>query len=199
MRNNLLRSTAIALLLFGGIAASAQQAPRDGGPAQQDVGKPSDTGARGPLPGPNANPPGSAAQPSDAGNSVQPVPGAMPGSDTVPSTLSEKNAADDKLITVAYTFKNLDDAQRRAIYDALKGQPAGSAFNADIGNELPASVELRAVPDAVVDRVPQTRGYQYAVSQQRVLLVSPATRIVVAVLPGEKDIEATGGRQPPQR
>jgi hypothetical protein len=29
----------------------------------------------------------------------------------------------------------LSDDERRAIYQALKGQPAGSAFNADIGTE----------------------------------------------------------------
>src|SRR5712691_1020697 len=71
--------------------------------------------------------------PRDTSKPVQPVPGAMPGSDTVPSTLSEKNAADDKLITIAYTFKNLADEQRRAIYQALKDNPVRSAFNADIG------------------------------------------------------------------
>ena len=95
----------------------------------------------------------------------------MPGSDTVPSTLSEKNAADDKLITVAYTFKNLTDEQRRAIYQALKDQPAGSAFNADIGTELPPSIELKAMPDALVAQVPQTKDYQFAVADNRVLLV----------------------------
>jgi hypothetical protein len=30
--------------------------------------------------------------------------------------------------------------QRRAIYTALKGQPAVPAFNADIGAELPSSL-----------------------------------------------------------
>ncbi len=188
MRNNLLRSTAIMLMLLGGIAASAQ-----------DAGKPSDTGPRGPLPGPNANPPQAIAHPSGASNEVQPVPGAMPGSDTVPSMLSEKNAADDKLITLAYTFKNLSDEQRRAIYQALKDHPAGSAFNADVGIELPASVDLQAMPDAVTAQVPQTRGYQFAVADNRVLLVSPPTRIVVGVFPDGKDVETIGGRRSPQQ
>ena len=130
---------------------------------------------------------------------VQPVPGAMPGSDTVPSTLSEKNAADDKLITVAWTFKNLTDEQRRAIYQALKDHPVRSAFNADVGTELPPTMELQAMPDAVVAQVPQTKGYQFAVSDNRVLLVSPPTRIVVGVLPDAKGLETTGGRHSPQQ
>jgi len=33
--------------------------------------------------------------------------------------------ADDRLATVAYTFKLLNPEQRSAIYQALKGQPAG--------------------------------------------------------------------------
>ena len=43
--------------------------------------------------------------------------------DTVPAKLSGKNAADDKLITVAYTFKKLTDEERRAIYQGLKDHP----------------------------------------------------------------------------
>ncbi len=120
-------------------------------------------------------------------------------SDAVPSTLSEKNAADDKLITIAYTFKNLTDEQRRAIYQALKDNPIRSAFNADVGTALPPSMELQAMPDKVVALVPQTRGYQFAVADNRVLLVSPETRIVVGVLPDAKELETTGGRHSPQQ
>src|SRR4051812_5710604 len=147
MRANLLRSTILALALFGAGFASAQNAG---------------TSPDGQVPGPNATPPQANTQPPMADKSVQPVPGAMPGSDTVPSTMSEKNAADDKLITVAYTFKNLTDEQRHAIYQALKSQPAqGPAPNAEVGVELPSSVELRPVPQEVVRRVPQTNGYYY--------------------------------------
>ena len=74
----------------------------------------------------------------------------------------------------------------------MKDQPAGSAFNADIGVELPLAVELRAVPDELIARVPQTKDYQYAVANNRVLLVSPPTRIVVGVFPDVKETEAEG-------
>ena len=73
----------------------------------------------------------------------------------------------------------MTEEQRRAIYTALKGQPAGPAFNADIGAELPSSVELRPMPDDVVARVQQTN--RYAVAENRVLLVSPVTRYVVGI------------------
>jgi len=107
------------------------------------------------------------------------VPGAPVKTDTVPAKFSAKKAADDELITVAFTFKTLTDEQRRAIYEALKEQPA-SAVNADVGAELPPGIELRPVPNEVAVRVPQTRDYRYAMAKDRVLLVG-TSRIVVGV------------------
>jgi hypothetical protein len=179
--SNKLAATA-AILLALSFAAAAQDAPRD-------------TGPRGALPGPNANPPGAAAHPDDGSNRMQPVPGAMPGSDTVPSTMSEKNAADDRLITLAYTFKFLTDEQRQAIYRALKDGPAG-VFNAEVGVELPADVALHEMPDAVIAQVPQTKGYRYAVAGNRVLLVSPELRVVVAAIPDAAVITTGEGSLP---
>jgi hypothetical protein len=114
-------------------------------------------------------------------NGALAVPGAPANTDTVPAKFSEKNAADDKLITLAYTFKLLTDEQRRAIYEGLKGQEAGPAFNADIGVELPSSIELHPVPNDVAARVTQTKDYRYAVADNRVLLVAPVGRFVVGV------------------
>src|SRR5262245_46032815 len=126
-------------------------------------------------PPPNAGPPANAV----FVNGALAVPGAPANTDTVPAKFSAKNAADDKLITIAYTFKTLTDEERRAIYQALKGQPA-AAFNADVGTELPLGVELHPVPNEVAARVPQTRGYRYVVANDRVLLVG-TSRIVVGI------------------
>jgi Protein of unknown function (DUF1236) len=114
-------------------------------------------------------------------NGALTAPGAPTDTDTVPAKFSQKNAADDKLIIVAYTFKNLSDDQRREISEALKAQPDTAGVNAEIGTELPFSVELRPVPDALAARVPQTKGYEYVKAGNRVMLISPPTRIVVGV------------------
>src|SRR5262245_60544255 len=50
-------------------------------------------------------------------NGALAVPDAPANTDTVPAKFS-----DDELITTAYTFKTLTDDQRRAVYQALKGQ-----------------------------------------------------------------------------
>src|SRR5690348_7068054 len=132
MRTDVLRSTTLVLGLLTATFAWAQ-----------DAG----TSPQGQVPGPNATQPQADSHSPSGGTSAQPVPGAMPGSDTVPSTISAQHAADDKLITVAHTFKNLKDEERRAVYDALKSQPVpGPTPSAELGIELPSSFELRPVP-----------------------------------------------------
>jgi Protein of unknown function (DUF1236) len=200
MRRDLVQAGALALAFLGGTAvAIAQQPPppADGQQqTQQEKAQQTPSGKAG-TEEPSANAPAAKPQSNDVFvNGALAVPGAPENTDTVPAKFSEKNAADDKLITVAYTFKLLTDEQRRAIFDALKDRPAGAAFNADVGTELPTAVELKAVPDEVTRRVPQTSGYRYAVADNRVLLVSPVTRIVVGAFPDAKGAEGQGRRTP---
>jgi hypothetical protein len=142
-------------------------------------------------PPPNASPPANAV----FVNGALAVPDAPANTDTVPAKFSQKNAADDELITIAYTFKTLGDDERRAIYEALKGQPAGSAFNADIGTELPPGIELLPVPDDIAARVPQTKDYSYAVTHDRVLLVG-TSRVVAGVF-ADANVPVSQGRRGP--
>ena len=204
MRSDLLRTTSAVLAFLGGVSvALAQQgvqkdAQQPAAPAaaqqqsQQEKAQQTPSGKAG------TNEPSAQAatvKPRDDAVFVDgalAVPGAPADVDTVPAKFSQKNAADDKLIITAYTFKTLTDDQRRAIYQALKDQPAGSAFNADVGVQLPAAVELRAVPNDLIARVPQTKDYQYAVANDRVLLVSPPSRIVVGVFADARGPEAEG-------
>jgi hypothetical protein len=111
-------------------------------------------------------------------NGALAVPGAPANTGTVPAKFSAKNAADDELISIAYTFKPLTDDERRVIYQSLKDQPAGSVFNADIGTKLPPGIELRPVPEELAARVPQTRNYRYAVAMDRVLLVGTGRTVM---------------------
>jgi hypothetical protein len=198
MQAHLLRTSAIILALLGSVAVAGAQQPSPPADAQQqsqqEKAQETPSGKAG-KEEPSANAP--TVKPLDDMvfvNGALAVPGAPADTQTAPAKFSQKNATDDGLITTAYTFKNLTDEQRGAIYASLKDQPAGSAFNADIGDELPPAVELRAVPDELASRVPQTRDYQYAVASNRVLLVSPPTRIVVGVFPSVKELGTIGGR-----
>ena len=53
------------------------------------------------------------------------------------------------------------------------------------------------MPAEVANRVPQTKDYRYAISDNRVLLVAPINRVVVGVFPDAKAIEAGEGRRTP--
>ena len=177
MPRDLVRTGSLVLALLGATALSAgnavaqQQQPPAAEPQQQQQQEKAQQTPSGKM---------GKEEPSSHAPSAKPAD--KPGNtDTVPAKFSAKNAADDKLSIAAYTFKLLTEEQRRAIYTALKGQPAGPALNAEIGIELPSSVELRPMPDDVVARVQQTKDYRYAVADNRVLLVSPVTRYVVGI------------------
>jgi glucose/arabinose dehydrogenase len=192
----------IALALLGGVSMAAAQQPAPPADAQQQSQQ--EKAQQTPAGKAGTEEPSSRAsseKPQDNAvlvNGALAVPGAPADTDTVPAKYSAKNAADDKLITVAYTFKSLTADERQAIYQALKDQPAGtSTFNAEIGAVLPPAVELRALPGEVTARVPQTKDYQYAVAANRVLLVSPPTRIVVGVVPDGTQPDASEGRRTP--
>jgi uncharacterized protein DUF1236 len=206
MPSNFWRTGSLVLALLGSTAlgagdAVAQQPPPAAEPQQQqqqEKALQTESGKMG-KEEPSSHAP--SQKPTDNSvfvNGALAVPGAPADTDTVPAKFSEKNAADDKLSTAAYTFKLLTDQQRAAIYTGLKGQLAGPAFNADIGIELPPSVELRPVPDDVVARVLQTKDYRYAVADNRVLLVSPVTRYVVGVFMDDVQApKASEGRRTP--
>jgi hypothetical protein len=143
----------------------------------------------GQVPGPNALPPRdpgpSAAPPSPP----QPVPGAMADSDTLPSTISEKNARDDKLPTAAYRLKNLTDEQRQTIYRSVAGSVKSNkstdtkvAIDVHVGMVLPSDLQLIALPPDANTAVPQVKGLQYHWVGDKVVLADPVYREVFAVL-----------------
>ncbi len=199
MRRDLLWTSACALAFVGSVGLAAGQQPSPPADAQQrsqqENAQQTPSGKMG-KEEPSSHAPSAQPQQNAAFvNGALAVPGAPANTDTVPAKYSQKNAADDELITIAYTFKTLSDDERRAIYQALKGQPAGSAFNADIGTELPPGIELRPVPDELAARVPQTKDYRYAVTADRVLLVG-VSRIVVGVF-ADANVPVSEGRRAP--
>ncbi len=57
---------------------------------------------------------------------------------------------------------------------------ATNAVGYAVGAPVPQTIGLAAVPQTLIVQVPVTRGYRYAVVNNRVLLVDPATNIIVA-------------------
>ena len=201
MHREFLRTAPLVLMLLGATVVAPAQQPSPPADAQQqsqqEKAQQTQSGKTGTVEpsalAPTDKPPANAV----FFNGALAVPDVPANSQTVPAKFSAQNAAADKLVILAYTFKMLSEEERGAIYQALKDQPAGQAFNADIGVELPPAVELHPMPAEVANRVPQTKDYRYAISDNRVLLVAPINRVVVGVFPDANAIEAGEGRRTP--
>ena len=182
MQKHLLRTTALTLALLGGAGFAAAQSQTTQQPEAKD-----------PTPAQVAPAEPKAETTPQTGlafvNGALAAPGADKDAATVPAKFSAKNDAEDHLPLMAFTFKNLSDDQRRAIVQSVKdaktAAPNGAAnpdFYANVSVQLPSAVDLRALPDDVTAKIPQTRTYWYTTVGDKVLLVEPANRTVVAVI-----------------
>ena len=76
----------------------------------------------------------------------------------------------------------LTPVQRRTIYRTIVRErvaPAEPTIEYRVGARLPDSVRLYSVPQEVAVEVPMIRSYKYMVVNNRVVLVDPATSLVV--------------------
>ena len=104
---------------------------------------------------------------------------------TLPAKFSERNGILDRLPTMAWPLR-LNDEQRTKVFDAVM---AASGNAVDLGNlkaadQLPAELALNAMhplPQALAAE-PVLNNIQAVKGKDKVLLVNPATRIVVDVM-----------------
>ena len=161
----------LAATMFGGVAQVEAGGMIDlsaGYTLAQNAG-PSPEGQ---VPGPNAAPAQDSTKPSASTKPIQPVPGAMPDSDDVPSTISEKNARDDQLPLAAFRTRNLTDEQRQAIYRSVtanvqKNQPLATSIGTPVDVGDGTAAELAAQSTARRGDKPDPRGKGPAIRIQR--------------------------------
>ena len=80
---------------------------------------------------------------------------------------------------------NLSTAQRAEIWKRLGSQQATNAlpgFEPKVGATVPASLQLKSLPNSVSSQVPQVRSYHYAMVQNELLIVDPATKKIVTII-----------------
>jgi len=117
------------------------------------------------------------------------VPGA-PDGDTVPSKHSARTFADDQLPIAAYASRHLTTENLQTVRNALstKSDPVGSrALDgfAQIGALVPSSIALEGMqmlPADLAQRIPSLASTAYVISENKILLVNPRTRVVLAVV-----------------
>ena len=153
-------------------AARAALMTRPQGSDQQPPPQQADTTSPAP-----ANPP-----PQAAGGAASGPVGSTP--QTMPSTLSSRNATLDRVPLMALPL-GLNDEQRRRIYDSVMKDKNSVA--SDPNKLAPASAlsihqaldEMHPLPQTVGD-IALVRGLKYVKTSNTVFLVEPATRTVVA-------------------
>jgi len=86
------------------------------------------------------------------------------------------------------TRTELTPVQKTAILQAVKRDnrkvtlPPGATAQAQVGAELPASMELYMLPDTVLAEIPAAKPYKYTRINGQVVLVDPTTMRVTDVL-----------------
>ena len=183
----------VALLSFG--QASAQEQAKEELKKDQTVPKSGSAGGQ-TMPDQNAKQEGS----SKVSTSIDPntpifvdgrltVPGA-PDGDTVPAKHSARTNADDQLPIAAYATRHITKDQLQTVRNALStksdavGSRALDGF-AQIGAIVPTAIALEGmqpVPADLAQQIPSLAATSYVISEGKILLVNPRTRVVVAVV-----------------
>lgn len=81
---------------------------------------------------------------------------------------------------------HLTDEQRGHIFDGimqLRDTPVADVAEPGLATSLPRSVALQELPASVTREIPLVQGYKFVKLEDRILLVSPLDRSVVAMMP----------------
>lgn len=180
-------STAPATPMMPNAAGESQQPnAKPGGGGQASPTRPSASQADQAVP-PNASAtdPGS----SSTANSMDGAGSQPPGAtvQTMPSTRDPANAREDARIIMEHALE-LNGEQRQKIAQMLantsgpstSGAAPQSGADLAVGNTVPASVSMHEFPQAMVEQVPELGKYKYVQLSDKVLVIEPRNRIVVA-------------------
>ena len=93
------------------------------------------------------------------------------------------------LSSMARAALPLSDEDRFHIYEGvmrITDAPVADGPTAEIAESLPGEVALQDLPLSVIRRIPLVQGYKFAKFDDRILVVNPASRLVVAMIPRYK-------------
>ena len=80
----------------------------------------------------------------------------------------------------------LSATQKTAIFQSVTKEklksPPPANLSLSVGGQVPASVELYALPANIVSTVPATKQYKYTIAQKQVVLVDPTNMKIVEII-----------------
>jgi hypothetical protein len=121
------------------------------------------------------------AQANTASGPTSPTPLGATGQ-TMPSTLSESNAALDRLPIVALQFPLTDEQKQliaKSVGSAPNVQTKANLTNTHVAMTLPIDVPVQPFSDGLVQQVPGASHYKYLKLDNRVLIIDPVFLSVV--------------------
>jgi hypothetical protein len=83
----------------------------------------------------------------------------------------------------------LSDEQRGRIYEAVMRIPNASVADEPapaVADALPSAVPLQDLPAGIVREIPLVRGHKFVKFDDRIVVVDPKSRVVVAMIPRYK-------------
>jgi hypothetical protein len=83
----------------------------------------------------------------------------------------------------------LSDEQRGRIFESvmrIPDAPVAQAPTPAIADALPSGVAMQDLPAAVIRDIPLVRGHKFVKFDDRIVVVNPASRLVVAMIPRYK-------------
>ena len=86
-------------------------------------------------------------------------------------------------------MRPLSDEERADVFDHVMRTPGVPVVEIDppeAGAAIPASVDLQDLPTAIAQVIPRVEGYKFVKLNDRILLVHPRSRKVVAEMPRYK-------------
>ena len=104
-----------------------------------------------------------------------------PGStrQTLPSTISQENAALDKLPITALQFP-LNERQKKLIVDGVIHSPRGpSNQTLHVADFLPTAIAVQTFPTKVTQEFPAAARYRYVTIDDQILIVDPTNMTIV--------------------
>ena len=90
---------------------------------------------------------------------------------------------------IGRTALALSDEDRFHIYEGVMlvpDAPVADAPVAEIDDALPGDVALQDMPSSVIRKIPRVEGHKFVKFDDRIVVVNPASRLVVAMIPRYK-------------
>lgn len=165
-------SVSAAALLAGLSLAVAQQAPRSAD-GHNDQAKPAQNGAE--------EPGSRAPTPADTDvfvNGKLAVPGAPEDSQTVPSTVSERNARLDATPIMALSLGLTDEQKRRIAESVARSNAPVSEISAKLADVLPATTPVSEFSAEVKADAPMLGDISFIRTREKILLVRAPNMVV---------------------